>query len=110
MTFAIFAYSGKTTTTKVYCGDKGRPRTVSGADVWSYDSSTKICTITVTHSSEESITLDWSTPVGGISVPVDKLALLAPYIALAIAVIAIIVGTIYVRKHQSAKVAVRERV
>jgi len=99
MTFAIFAYSGKTTTTKVYCGDKGRPETVSGADVWSYDSSTKICTITVTHSSEESITLDWSTPVGGISIPVEKLALLAPYIALAIAVIAIIVGTVYVRKH-----------
>jgi len=37
-------------------------------------------------------------PVGGIAFPVDKLALLAPYIALAVAVVAVAVGTVYGRK------------
>jgi len=37
-------------------------------------------------------------PVGGIVVSVDKFGLLAPYIALAVAVVAITVGTMYARK------------
>lgn len=98
MTLTISAWNSLTTSTKVYCGNKGTPKAVYGADMWGYVSSTKICTITVTHSSEESVTLDWSTPVGGIIVPVDRLALMAPYIAQAIAVIALIAGTAYVRK------------
>lgn len=38
-------------------------------------------------------------PVGGISFPVDKLALLAPYIALAVAVVAVTLGAASARKH-----------
>ncbi len=38
------------------------------------------------------------TTVGGVLVPFDKLALLAPYIALAVAVVAITVGAVYVKK------------
>jgi hypothetical protein len=36
--------------------------------------------------------------VGGITLPIDKLSLLAPYIALAVAVIAVTVGSVYARK------------
>ena len=39
-----------------------------------------------------------STPVGGIWVPVDKLGLMAPYIALAIAVVAVALGAVSARK------------
>ena len=38
------------------------------------------------------------SPVGGIGVPVDKLGLLAPYIALAVAAVAVTVGAVYARK------------
>jgi photosystem II stability/assembly factor-like uncharacterized protein len=45
--------------------------------------------------------------VGGIWVPVDKLGLLAPYIALAVAVVVIAVGTVYARKKWFGKVVVK---
>jgi len=35
-------------------------------------------------------------PVGGIEIPVDKLALLTPYIALAVVVVAIVTGAVYI--------------
>jgi len=36
--------------------------------------------------------------VGGIAIPVDKLVLLAPYVALAVAIVAVTVGAVYARK------------
>ena len=51
-----------TSKTTVHCGSKGEPTAVSGASSWSYNSNTKICTITVTHSSSQTVTLDWSIP------------------------------------------------
>ena len=62
LTFTVSAPSGGTSTTKVYCGSKGKPTSVTGADSWSYDSDTKICTVSVTHSSSQTVTLDWSIP------------------------------------------------
>ena len=59
LTLSISKSSG-TSTSKVYCGSKGEPTTVTGATSSSYDPATKICTITVTHSSSQTITLDWS--------------------------------------------------
>jgi hypothetical protein len=44
------------------------------------------------------ITTPSPQPVGGIIDLVDKLALLAPYIGLAVAVVAITVGALYARK------------
>ena len=44
------------------------------------------------------------TPVGGVWVPVDKLALLAPYITLAIAVVAVVLGAVSARKRWLGKV------
>lgn len=45
--------------------------------------------------------------VGGIVIPVDKLALLAPYIALAVAVVAATVGALYGRKRWFGKAAIQ---
>ena len=61
LTMTINATSGDTTTTYVHCGSKGEPSSVSGAS-WSYSSTTNICTLSVTHSSAEDITLSWVTP------------------------------------------------
>jgi len=60
LTFTVNAPSGKTSTTEVYCGSKGEPTSVTGATLWSYDSSTKILTITVIHSSTQQIIIDWT--------------------------------------------------
>lgn len=49
-----------TSTTSVYCGTNGEPTAVTGATSSSYDPSTTIETITVTHSSSQEIVLDWS--------------------------------------------------
>lgn len=43
---------------------------------------------------------------GGIATPVDKLALVARYIALAVALVAVTVGTVYVTKRRSRKAVV----
>jgi len=45
-------------------------------------------------------------PVGGIVIPVDKFGLLAPYIALAVAVVAITIGAVYARKRWLGKAVV----
>lgn len=58
---SISGNSGATSTTQVYCGSKGEPISVSGATSWSYDSATKICTITVTHSSSQEVTIHWTS-------------------------------------------------
>lgn len=62
--FAVSKASG-TSTTKVYCGTMGQPISVSGATSWNYDSATKICTITATHSSIEEIMMDWTPHARG---------------------------------------------
>lgn len=49
-----------TSTTYVYCGTKGEPTTVSGATSWSYDENSKICTLSLTHASSKTVTVDWS--------------------------------------------------
>jgi len=64
--------SGTTSITKVYCGDKGQPTSVSGATSWSYNANTKIVAITVTHTSSEEIIVYWAPPVlGDITGPVE---------------------------------------
>ena len=50
---------------------------------------------------------EW-TPVGGVWVSVDKFGLLAPYIALAVAVVAVIVGTVYAKKRWLGKAFVQK--
>jgi len=54
-----------TTTTYVYYGSNGQPTTVTGATSWSYDSASKICTITVIQSSSQEIVLDWTVTIPG---------------------------------------------
>ena len=64
LTLLVDGDSGTTSTTKVYCGDKGAPKTVIGATSWSYDSATKIVTVNVLHSSEQTVILDWTVLTG----------------------------------------------
>jgi len=59
-TFISSAPSGTTSTTKVYCGDKGRPQDVEGASSWSYDDGTNIITINVVHSSSKKVIIHWA--------------------------------------------------
>lgn len=47
--------------------------------------------------------------VGGVFVPVDKFGLLAPYIALVVTIVAILVGTVYARKRWLGKAVVQKR-
>ena len=48
----------------------------------------------------------YALPVGGISTPVDKLRLLAPYIALVAAIGAVMIGVVYAWKHRFRKAAI----
>jgi len=57
---SISGSSGAISTTQIYCGSKGEPTSVSGATSWSYDSATRICAVTVTHSSSQEVTIDWT--------------------------------------------------
>jgi len=61
LTIGLTANTGVTSTTKVYCGDKGQPVEVSGALSWSYDNTIKILTIMVDHSDPETVEIRWPT-------------------------------------------------
>jgi len=63
LAFAVTALSDTTSTTKVYCSDKGKPISVSGATSWNYDLATRICTIAVDHSSSQQVVLDWRAKI-----------------------------------------------
>lgn len=62
LSFTLSYGSGQTSTTKVYVGDKGEPKTVNGTTSWSYNSSSNILTITALHSSSTTITVRWALP------------------------------------------------
>lgn len=65
LTLTINAPSGTTSTTKVYCGDKGEPTAVyatNGTLTWSHNASTKILTLNVVHDGPANILVDWKIP------------------------------------------------
>jgi len=62
LTLTIDSPSGTTSTTKVYCGDKGESTSVVSATSWSYNNTSKILTTTATHSSSITITVKWKFP------------------------------------------------
>ena len=64
LTINIAGENTKLTQWEVYCGSKHRPSAVIGASSWSYDSTTKVLTITTTHSSLVTIIVDWSVHHG----------------------------------------------
>ena len=55
-------FGASTSITKVYCGEKGEPTIVYGADSWSYNASTTISTLNVTHLSSARIVVYWTYP------------------------------------------------
>jgi peptidoglycan/xylan/chitin deacetylase (PgdA/CDA1 family) len=67
LSLTVSAPSGTTFTTKIYCGDRGKPYKVvinnneqPERDVWTFDPDTKICTISLKDSSSTDILLDWN--------------------------------------------------
>jgi hypothetical protein len=72
-TLIISGQSGVTSTTKVYSSDKGEPKEVyvaNGTLTWSYNTTTKILTLNVSHYSPTRIVVYWSFP-GDIDVDGD---------------------------------------
>jgi len=63
LTFTIEA-STEQTELGVYCGSNGQPTTVTGA-TYSYDASSTVLTLTVTHSSSQEVVLDWTVTIPG---------------------------------------------
>lgn len=59
LSFIIVGETGTASTIQIYLANKGEPLHVVGATSWSYDSTTKICTIIVSHASAEQIELNW---------------------------------------------------
>lgn len=63
--FTIFASNGQTSTTKVYVGNKGEPTqvyTINGTLTWSFNASTKILTLNVSHNGPATVLVDWRIP------------------------------------------------
>ena len=66
MQFTVTATSGKTSTTRLYCGSKGKPDLISGVDSWSYNTDSQVVTLTVTHSSDAVVTVSWGSSALGV--------------------------------------------
>ena len=65
LTLFVHSPSGTTSTSKVYCGDKGEPPAVyatNGILSWSYNASTKMLTLNVVHEGPANILVDWRIP------------------------------------------------
>jgi len=60
LTFDVVANSGVNSITKVYCGGKGEPVSVSGATSYAFNNATNVLMANVTHQSNQQIVLDWS--------------------------------------------------
>jgi len=72
LTAIIDGPSGTNSTIKIYCGSLGSPCSVTSNSTiteteWSYDSASKILTVTVMHQSAVQIVVDWNPPATGSS-------------------------------------------
>jgi len=67
LAFTVSASSGITSTTKIYCGYKGKPLEINPASAnGGYDDASKIQTITWLHSSAQPIELIWERAASGL--------------------------------------------
>lgn len=64
ISFTVDAPTGFTSTIKIYCATTGKPKQVTGATEWSYDSSMRIATIQVWHTSAMPVTVSWGSATG----------------------------------------------
>ena len=64
LTFTVSASSGTSSTTKVYCSDKGEPIAIitNGTLTWTYDASTMTLTLNVAHENSTRIVVYWRLP------------------------------------------------
>lgn len=67
LAFTVGAPTGNTTQTVVCCGSLGQPTSITGATSASYNSETTMLTVSLTHSSNSEVALNWKsgTEVGG---------------------------------------------
>ena len=64
LTFTVSAFTGITSATKVYCGDKGEPMWIhvsNGSLSWYYNASTSLLELEVSHIGNAQIITDWRT-------------------------------------------------
>lgn len=62
LSFLVSAPSGTTSTTRIYCGNNGKPSSVSGANYApedNYDEDAKILTLKIEHTSTQQVTVRW---------------------------------------------------
>lgn len=62
LAFTLSAPSWTVSTTHVYCGDYGKPASISGTSSWSYNYASNIATINVLHFSPQEVELEWFLP------------------------------------------------
>ncbi|HDN05908.1 MAG TPA: hypothetical protein ENF90_02790 [Candidatus Bathyarchaeota archaeon] len=77
--FTSWSPVSESVTVEIYCGSLGKPWSVNGADSWSYDESTKILTLTVTHHSPATVTVTW--PATTVTPMVKMMLGLVPFLA-----------------------------
>jgi len=63
---SISASSGTTTTTEVFCGVKGKPKSVNGVNSWDWNSGTSTVTLTVNHASSHDVQILWGGSASGL--------------------------------------------
>lgn len=59
ISYTVYADEGIESVTKIFVGNKGKPKTLDGANDWSYDLASKIITVTITHSSSQKVIITW---------------------------------------------------
>jgi hypothetical protein len=65
LTFNVSGYSGLSSKTKVYCGDRGEPTavyTVNGNVTWGYNASITMLTLNIAHESSTRTLIYWKLP------------------------------------------------
>lgn len=69
LNFTVSGASETTSVTDVNASLRGRPSRVSGADAWSYNSTTGIANVTINHASEEEVGMEWQDNPGANAIP-----------------------------------------
>lgn len=98
LAFTVTAPTWTVSTTQVYCGDYGKPASVTGALSWSYNFATNIVTVNILHFSSQQIELEWVLPPALVSAIRNNFAVafslisLIPIICASTIIIALVKG------------------
>ena len=76
VSYTTNAGEGVESITKIFVGNKGEPKTLDGANDWSYDSTNKIITVTILHSSSQKIIIIWDKAYSNVANYMDNVSIL----------------------------------